>query len=458
MPLSRRQFLRLSATSATVAALAGCDRSPSIARKVHLVYWEKWTGDEGEAMRRVVESFNRAQSTIYVEYLNTSQIDRKLVVATAGGAPPDLCGVWSMTAPLLADHGAIVQLDPFIAREPDHKTWLDRYYPVLRDLVTHQGHVCALPTMHTVSGLFWNKALFRAAGLDPDQPPRTLAEFDDAHRRLTHRDPATQRLERLGWLSSEPGFFGWQYLGWHGGQIFDGRQLTLDSSPGNLAATRWIRHQTEAVGLDEFRRFSSGAAGASNNSFSSPQNPFFTGRVAMEFCGMWFANYIRRLAPGLDYGCAPWPEVVPGIADFCHAESDVIVIPRGTREPEAAWEFLRFLATHNPAASSPAELTGIESLARQMRRLSPLRAWSPAFAHEHPLPQVDVFRRLSDSPHAFTLPRYGIAQETIDETKVLLDKIRHLAAPPEAALAYAQQRLAASWSQHSASLARHRRA
>src|SRR5690348_6230091 len=64
------------------------------ADRVTVVYWEKWTGQEGEEMRKVVDAFNRSQDRVFVKYLSISGVDQKTLLATAGGDPPDIAGVW----------------------------------------------------------------------------------------------------------------------------------------------------------------------------------------------------------------------------------------------------------------------------------------------------------------------------------------------------------------------------
>jgi ABC-type glycerol-3-phosphate transport system substrate-binding protein len=377
------------------------------------------------------------------------------VIATAAGTPPDIAGVWTHTIASLADRNALLPLDPYIAAEPEGGAWMDRFFPVLGELSRYGGRTYALPTMHMVSALFWNKTLFREAGLDPERPPATLAEFDVHISRLNRRDPQTKSLRQVGFLSGEPNFVHWQYLDWFGGGFWDGSNLTLASNPRNLAALHWIRAKTEEIGLDDFRAFASGAAGSSNLNFSSPQNPFYTGKLAMTFYGVWFYSYLRRFAPGLDYGCAPWPEAVPGVRDFTYAESDVIVVPRGCSNPAAAWEFMRYLSRANPQARTEAELGGIEQLAWKQKRLPPLREWSPFFTRNHPNRQLDVFRRLSASPHAATLPAIGISRDIQGESLAMFERVRNLSQTPEAAVAYVQGRLDRSWAYHKRSVERH---
>jgi ABC-type glycerol-3-phosphate transport system substrate-binding protein len=96
-------FLRSRATRWAVAVLLslawlcglGTARaeSASPAARVHVIYWEKWTGFEREAMRVLVDDFNRSQQRIFVDYMAVSAVNKKTLVATAGGNPPDLAGV-----------------------------------------------------------------------------------------------------------------------------------------------------------------------------------------------------------------------------------------------------------------------------------------------------------------------------------------------------------------------------
>src|SRR3982751_2509968 len=71
------------------------------AGRVRLQYWEKWTGLEGQQAMEVVDAFNKtvgAEKGIWVDYVSMSQIDRKTLVSTAAGAPPDVVGLWDSQA------------------------------------------------------------------------------------------------------------------------------------------------------------------------------------------------------------------------------------------------------------------------------------------------------------------------------------------------------------------------
>src|SRR5438067_6645511 len=144
--------IRVAAILLAGCFCAGCGKPA--AGKVHITYWEKWTGAEGEAMQKVVDAFNRSQNRIVVEYLSVSDVDRKTLVATAGSDPPDVSGVWDYTIYSFADNNALTPLDDFIRREGwTPEQWLARYYPVYAGMCEHHGKICALPSSPTTIAL-----------------------------------------------------------------------------------------------------------------------------------------------------------------------------------------------------------------------------------------------------------------------------------------------------------------
>jgi len=424
---------------------------PAAAAPVHVIYWEKWNGFEAEAMQAVIDKFNAAHPDIVVDYYATSVPDRKTIVATAGGDPPDIAGLHEQNIATFADAEALEPLDRFIRADGlTNEQWLARYFPVYAHIVSHGGHVYAGISTPVIEALYWNKTLFRQAGLDPDRPPRTLAEFNDFARRLTRHDPKTGRLTQVGFLPQDPGWWPWIFCDWFGGAFYDAKGITFATNPHNVAAFDWIQSFTRDYGLDNVKLFSS-----EFGPWASPAAPFFSGKIAMVFQGSFYDNYIRQYKPGLDYGFGPWPENVPGITDFAMAEADVLVIPRGARHARAAWEFIKYVNSANVKAQTREELAGAELIDYLQVKHSPLREWSPYFTNHNPHPQIAMLRRLAASPHAVSVPEIGIWQEYYRELISAFDRVRLLDATPQEALDYAQARLDVSWARYRKSLERH---
>ena len=354
------------------------DRGPVV-----IEYWEKWTDFEREAMARVVEDFNRSQDKIRVRFLSVSRVDQKMMLATAGGVPPDVAGLWDINLPSYAENNALMPLDQ-LAREAGLRE--EDYNPVFWRLCRYRDHCWALPSTPSVVALHWNKKMFRQAGLDPERPPRTLAELESFNERLTRKNPDGS-LAQIGHMPQEPGWWMVDFPSWFGGPSWDGGDRLLLQALPNRDFFRWLESYPTRFGgpaLFQLR-------GAFGN-FASPDNPFFTGKVAMVLQGVWMDNFIRKFAPpDFSYGVAPFPETTDHPqAPLTIAQTDVLVIPAGARHPREAMEFIAFV--QRPAT--------MEALCTAQRKLSPLARVSENFLFHHPHPYVREFQRLSKSPRA----------------------------------------------------------
>jgi multiple sugar transport system substrate-binding protein len=417
--------------------------------KIHLSYWEKWTGAEENAMQQVVDQFNHSQDRIVVDFLSVGQVEQKTILATAGGDPPDISGIYLANICSFADRNALMPLDGFIRDDgttPDQ--FLSRYAKAYADMGSYQGKVWGVPSTPTTSALFWNKDLFRAAGLDPEKPPRTVAELVSMSEKLTLRD-ASGNLKQVGFLPQASGGVVWAFPQWFGGKLFDGKNVTIGTDPANLKAFRWLADFSKSYGLKNVRRLTS-----SFGSLASPEDPFMSGRVAIMFDGVWRNHFIQQFAPGMKYGVAEWPEAQPGIGDFTVADSDMLVIPRGARHPREAWAFLRYVSSPNLSAQRLEDLRGVELVCFLQEKASPLTQWSPYFEAHNPNPDIKTFRRLAESPHAIHAPTMGIWEEYQRELNTAFDEVRLELESPEEALRQCQVRVQGSWTWHCESLAR----
>lgn len=462
-------WLALAGGALIAAALfAGCVRTEPDDGKIHLTYWEKWERFEREAMQRVVDDFNASQDRIVVHMHTFGSIDRKILAATAGGNPPDVAGLWMPYVVPFAERGVLAPLSPFLERDnirADH--WINVY----AEMCTYQGTMWAVPTTPSATALYWNKALFRQAGLDPDRPPRTIAELDEMAEKLT-RYGEDGRILQMGFLPTEPDWFVPAYGAWWGGPPVQGceggkvqkwesdvsslaalpaspgRTRITANAPGHVEALEWIASYSRKYGVDRLKRFSSGFG-----NFASPQNPFFSGELAMVLHGVWLHSYISQYAPGMDYGAAPWPKTPHGPENFSLAEADVLIIPAGLPETrrEAAWEFVRFVISQH----------GMETLNLGQRKNTPLNEVSDGFVENHPHRYIELFIDLSRGPGIWHYPKIGIWNRYSSEIRAAVEKMRYLEINPatgrpftaQEALDIVQNRIGSAWNRYQESLA-----
>ncbi len=383
--------------------------------RIVLNYWEKWTRHEGDAMVKVIDAFNRSQNRIFVRYVVTSDIGQKSLVAIAGGDPPDVIGLYAFNVPPYAESRAIMPLDNLA---PRHGVTLDDYAPGVRQVMLHRGTWWATVNTAGSVALYYNKSLFREAGLDPERPPRTIAELDECHGRLVSR--SGDRLERVGFLHREPGWWSWLWAYHFGGRIYDANaDRSLAASAENIRAMEWMQGYARDLGVERVKRFADGFG-----SYFTPENPFLTGKVAMIVQGPWIANLVQAFKPDLDYGVAPFPVAAADAGPGAHhpvglIDTDVLVIPRGARHPEASMEFIAW--TQRP------DMT--EALARAHCKPSPLARASDEFLATHPNRGIRVHYDIFNSPRAFIAPPTRVWQQFKDEFDTAVQRMWRLEAP-----------------------------
>jgi ABC-type sugar transport system permease subunit/ABC-type glycerol-3-phosphate transport system substrate-binding protein len=417
-----------SARHTTALASAAAATSPALPeRHVTLRYWDKWTGFEKDAMQAVVDAFNATQSRIFVDFLSVSEVVDKTMLATAGGIPPDVAGVWAANLVEFADKNALLPLDD-LARATNVNR--DRYLPGYWNMGLYKDHLWGVPTTPTTTGLYWNKRLFRAAGLDPERPPRTFAELDEFARKLTTIEGG--HITQMGFMPSLPSEWPFFWINFFGGQLWDGgANITLDA-PANLRAFEWIQSYPKRYGPSALQDLSSGFG-----NFASPQDPFLSGRLAMVFQGVWLASYIRRFAPGMEYGAAPFPVLRAGAPPVVYLDSDMLVIPRGAAHPAEAFEFIRFVSRQSST----------EMLNLGQEKTSPLRDVSADFFAKHRHPYIRLFQDLASSPGGVGQPRMSVWWEYRLELENVFQRVWLMRATPAEALGDAQIRMQKRWDQ-----------
>ena len=442
----RPTVLLLALTAlAGLGVARGAETAPAGGRVV-INYWEKWTRFEAAAMQAVIDDFNRSQNRIEVRFLPISPIDVKLMLAASSGNPPDLAGLWEYSIPDFAEKGALLPLDEALAAA---HLGADHFLPAYWELGRHRGFTWALPTTPGCMALYYNKKLFREAGLDPERPPRTWAELEAMSRRLTRvelkragvltrvsfadlteaeRQGRQYAILQIGHQPADAGMFVSAWGLWFGAKYYDGDRRITANDAGNVAAYRWLRDSTTTYGLDNLRDFSA-AYGQSQTS----QSPFLAGTSAMVVNGPWLKNFIDKFAPDIEWGVAACP-AYPGVADDAPRTlvvSDMIVIPRGAKHPREAFEFICYLQRQDVA----------EKLNAAFGKFTALRDVSPDFIAHHPNPAIKTFIELARSPNAVAVPRLSNWREFDIEMSIAAMRARYLLMSPEDALAVVQQRM-----------------
>ncbi len=297
----------------------------------------------------------------------------------------------------------------------------------------YNGHLYALPSTPGAVALFYNTKIFhdsaaalRRAGLDPGRVPRTLEELDRyaAALNVYSTDSSGRRhLDRAGYIPMEPGWYITETQIWFGTDVWDSaNQKFILNDPRVVAAYQWVQNYSLAIGADEIREFS-GTNDPTKGGFNTVQNAFIAGRVAMEQQGPWMANFIHILKPEMDHewAAAPFPSNVPGQTDVTFCPFNCLMIPKGAKHKEAAFEFIAYVNRQDV----------MEKICSLQCTNSPLARVSASFLAHHPNPYISVFEELSSSPNAYGPIDNAIGQEVGKDLQSLAQGLAALAVDPE---------------------------
>src|SRR5215211_6574186 len=158
------------------AATTGC------ASNGELAMWER-SGGNKQMVDMLVAAWNEKNPNCKVKltYIPHTEMVGKIAQGIASGEVPDLMGMDLIYAPQFEDAQQLVDLTDRIGAWPEIKTASKGHMTV----ATYKDRVYGVPLYADVSALFYNKDLFKRAGLDPDKPPTSLPELREYADKIT---------------------------------------------------------------------------------------------------------------------------------------------------------------------------------------------------------------------------------------------------------------------------------
>ncbi|MEQ4617018.1 MAG: ABC transporter substrate-binding protein [Corticimicrobacter sp.] len=180
-------MLRKFLTGASCAALFGLG-TPAMAQTDLTMYYPISVGGPlTDVVDGMINAFQQSHPDIRVKAVYSGNYDETRVRALSalrGGEPVQLSVLGALDTHDLVEQGLVEPFDP-IATEADEKAWLQGFYPALMANGTLDGHVWGIPFQRSTIVMYYNKDMFRAAGLDPEQPPLTWTQMVEMGQKLT---------------------------------------------------------------------------------------------------------------------------------------------------------------------------------------------------------------------------------------------------------------------------------
>src|SRR6266851_8805315 len=234
--VSRRTFLKGSAVLVGASALsfesflAACSTGPTSSVATATVNSMPPSSNPGAlfVFKQLVKQFESTHANEKIVGKDDPYDPTTYFARLAAGQQEDGVQSYFTEPPLLISKHAAADITSLA------KGWqyFSNYVPSIASIVTDSsGKVYGIPTNGYTLGIYYNRKMFQAVGLDPDKPPTTWADFRSYAKQLTTSSVAgfaeTSTSNQGGWH-----FTNWMYTAGGDMESADGTKAAFNSPQG----------------------------------------------------------------------------------------------------------------------------------------------------------------------------------------------------------------------------------
>ena len=332
--MKKRIFAILLCLTMLAGLAGGCgnneEKKSSEEKNDKLVFWtlQQSSKDIEAAQNEAVKDFEEENDcTVEITAFPYTELRDKLITALSGGQGPDVLMMDQIWVGQYASAGFAEKLDSYMG---DANMKEEDYLPGAWGAGQYMGELYGVPFDVGVWGmLYYNKDMFKAAGLDPEKAPVTWDEVLEYGRKLT----SDTQYGIATWIGTGDAvqcmIDGFTFSG--GGQIVneDHTEALFNSEQGIAALDFW----------NECSKIS--PPGVAGRGEDDAFKLFASGQCAMAYYGEWGQDTLASMAPDMDYGVAllPVPEGGKSIGTLGGFN---LGINANSKNKELAWEFLEY--------------------------------------------------------------------------------------------------------------------
>jgi multiple sugar transport system substrate-binding protein len=248
-------------------------------------------------------------------------------VGTAVGAKqlPDVLAADVVYAPNYASKGVYLDITERVNELP----FKDTLAPAHMKVATYNGKNYGVPHDIDLSAIFYNKVLFKRAGLDPEKPPTTLDEVAAYAKKIQALGGGVSGYFFGGACPGCQLFTSWPMIWASGGEVLneEGTASTIDN-PTAAKVYSFLR-----------KLYADGVVPKSAKNEAGPTwgQLFTEGKIGIQPQGATLLQALKE-GPELEVGVAPIPGLTGGRSSF--VGGDVLGISATSPNAAAAWDFI----------------------------------------------------------------------------------------------------------------------
>jgi ABC-type glycerol-3-phosphate transport system substrate-binding protein len=341
-------------TVALVAALTGCASAGSAsAGKQTVTFWQFDTSKPTiAAYDAAIAAFEKKNPdiTVQMQIVPWASQQQKITTAIASGSLPDVSMLGNDVVAQYAAAGNLAPLDSYVSQwsKSEGRDIKADMFPGDRSYYTYKGKLYGSPVADETRLVYYNKALFQQAGLDPNSPPTTWDQMQQAAEKLKTTGATPWALPMSNQYITMQTFMS-VYLS-YGARLFDSSgKCGLDSTAGRAAMTYYTGIAKAGLTTDD----------AANQASADFDNLFAAGKAGMEIEGPGLYTQIKTQNPSLlkDIGIAPIPAGPKGTYGFLGGWP--LVMWKTAKDPDAAAKWIEYATSPKGALNAIAKESGI---------------------------------------------------------------------------------------------------
>jgi multiple sugar transport system substrate-binding protein len=304
--------------------------TPGLTREASITSWGFGAEETNPMAFSRIDAFNQAFPNIDLELVPTFE-DQQLLTGFASGQLPDL--IWTGREKIASwvSRDLLMPLDDMLAGSGIDTS---QFYPSAWEQVQVEGKVYGIPQFIDVRALYVNNDVLQESGADPAQIDTSNWDaLSEIGAQLVRKNG--DAIERWGFDHKIQAQWLWLWARGNGGQLMsdDGTEITFDD-PKAVEALDWgVKAYDAQGGFEAYEGFA-----------STWQNDeqFARGQVAMTMYENWMLGIVARVAPDLNFTVTPIKQR-GGSGNVSFAAGPAWMIPNGANDPEAAFEFIKFM-------------------------------------------------------------------------------------------------------------------
>ena len=306
--------------------------------KTEIIWWHAMTGFLGEKVTEIVNKFNASQNEYEVKAFQKGSYPETLtagIAAYRAKTHPHIIQVFEVGTQTMLSSGAIYPVFQLVKDQGININWAD-FLSVVKSYYSYQGNLYSMPFNSSTAILYYNKTIFKKAGLNPLKAPATFDEIEKSAKAAV-----LSGATKIGFTVSWPSWILMENMhAWHDQPIAD-----QDNGFAGLATRLRINGRLGGQLLDLLTRWKDEGIFTYSGRGNKGDQPIINGEAAVGLASTALVGTLAKTAK-FEWGTGNLPRIsgYPIGNSIIGGASLWVMKGHKPEEYKAAAKFLEFLS------------------------------------------------------------------------------------------------------------------